>query len=394
MDYTPVGLINTEGTCYMNATLQCLYNIRELTNYLLELKVGKNTILSEYINVLSGLKNNTTPYDASNFRKKMEKINKLFKSYKGHDPSDLIIFLFNGLQNELSPYPKIKLWFYETIIYNEELREIYDDIGKTKINDLFNCITIQTLKCRCKNPTYIYQTQQMIVLNINTDDSLNNFLENFKKPYLSHSTCNICKGQYLISKDIKIYPKYMIFVLNSINKHIKYQVRYNEYIYLNEDNINIAYSLFGGIIHKGSNSNSGHFVSYCRNIQNNNYYYFNDSSVQLTDFERVKNESPYILFYQRSQGQYQYENQDNENFLNYAYKKNKDIIFFNFSYESMKISGIINSKAKEVVINPLDVEDISRIHKLENIIMKIIANLNQISDESMKKIYLVIKKSI
>lgn len=203
----PTGLINNEGTCYMNAALQCLNNIEEFTNYLLNLKpIANNTIiLGEFISLIKGLKYDKSPYNPKKIREKMEKVNKLFKSHKGNDPSDLIIFLFKSLETDLKNLGLSlnKLWFFEKIKNNESLKVIYDyDIDKTIINDLFNFITKETFFCYCQKPKYNYQTEQFMILNVNKDDSIESYLNNYKKKYQSELRCNTCNCSYIIQKDI------------------------------------------------------------------------------------------------------------------------------------------------------------------------------------------------
>ena len=153
--------------------------------------------------------------------------------------------------------------------------------------------------CTCYTPKYNYQTQQFMLLNINSDDSIENILYNNKQFY-SQLTCKICKNPFLIKNSIKIGPKYLIIVLNSINKYYKHNVSFNEYIFINEENKKIKYIFTGMIVHLGSNSDSGHFIAYCRNTKYNTFYEFNDSNVKEVVFEQVKKNSPYILFYKRT----------------------------------------------------------------------------------------------
>lgn len=296
------GIKNLEGTCYMNAAIQCFNSIEELSTYLLQLKhISNNTIiLGEYINIIKGLRNNSKPCNVTKFRQNMEKVNKLFKGHKGNDPSDFILYFLNFLENDLKKYGNYELWFYKNIKNNEDLKELYDyNIGKTIINDLFNFIVQEEMICTCNTPKYNYQTQQFMLLNINSDDSIENILYNNKQFY-SQLTCKICKNPFLIKNSIKIGPKYLIIVLNSINKYYKHNVSFNEYIFINEENKKIKYIFTGMIVHLGSNSDLGHFIAYCRNTKYNTFYEFNDSYVKEVVFEQVKENSPYILFYKRT----------------------------------------------------------------------------------------------
>jgi ubiquitin C-terminal hydrolase len=403
----PNGLINTEGTCYMNATLQCLNNIRELSNYLLQIKeVVPNTIvLNEYINVLKGLRNNTQLYNASKLRERMEKVNKLFRSYKGNDPCDLIIYLFKSLQEDLKNFGECKLWFSEKIGNNTDLKETYDYyIDKTILNDLFSFITVETFFCKCKNPTYNYQTEQMMILNINSNNSIENCINNYKRKYISKLACNNCGECYKITKDIKIYPKFLIIILNSLNKYKKYSVKFDENIFVEEEKKNIKFLLIGIIVHLGYNSDGGHFISYCRNYnKDKSFYKFNDSSVENVNFEEIKKNPPYILFYQRIFGEDKIQNiednkEDKEKIYEldnmYRYKVSGNALLFELFYKNQKVNGIIDlsrRKIQKIQINSsiMNKNDLKAIEKI--VFPEILKYDDNDIDKKIYNIYILIE---
>ena len=105
------GIKNLEGTCYMNAAIQCFNSIEELSTYLMKLNhiSTKTIILGEYINIIKGLRNNSNPCNVTKFRQNMEKVNKLFKGHKGNDPSDFILYFLNSLEDDLKKYSNYEL---------------------------------------------------------------------------------------------------------------------------------------------------------------------------------------------------------------------------------------------------------------------------------------------
>ena len=106
------GLDNVGATCYMNATLQCLANIKPVTKYLLDPNnycflynnLHLCLLTMEYIQVLIGLycdDSRNGSYCPQNFKNIISEYNPLFKGVQANDSKDLIIFLLEYINNEL-----------------------------------------------------------------------------------------------------------------------------------------------------------------------------------------------------------------------------------------------------------------------------------------------------
>ena len=111
------GLNNIGATCYMNATLQCLSNSEDLTNYFLkkypnEPNFDKNKISYEYYKVVQNLwdkNNNNKPYSPNDFKEKISEENPLFAGIAANDSKDLIIFLLERLHKELNANKNVNI---------------------------------------------------------------------------------------------------------------------------------------------------------------------------------------------------------------------------------------------------------------------------------------------
>ena len=58
------------------------------------------------------------------------------------------------------------------------------------------------------------------------------------------------------------------------------------------------YKLVAVCTHMGYSGASGHYIAYCLNKINGNWYNFNDSSCRKCDKNEVYNYSPYLLIYE------------------------------------------------------------------------------------------------
>jgi ubiquitin C-terminal hydrolase len=108
------GLDNVGSFSYMNAILQCLANIKPITDYLLNAnkysEIYNNVALLcpltlQYCQVLIGLfcnKSNTGSYSPKSFKAVVEEMIPLFQGIQANDSKDLIIFLLEVMNSELS----------------------------------------------------------------------------------------------------------------------------------------------------------------------------------------------------------------------------------------------------------------------------------------------------
>lgn len=58
------------------------------------------------------------------------------------------------------------------------------------------------------------------------------------------------------------------------------------------------YDLYGVVVHAGSSTNSGHYYSYCKNVNNDKWFECNDSHIGGIPSEtQILNKEAYLLFY-------------------------------------------------------------------------------------------------
>ena len=115
---TLIGLNNIGATCFMNSTLQCLSQTKDLTSYFLkenkkEEIINNNIALEkkndlqlypiylELVQNLWDINKPKTSFSPNDFMKNIEKMNPLFKQGQAGDSKDFIIFILEKIHNEL-----------------------------------------------------------------------------------------------------------------------------------------------------------------------------------------------------------------------------------------------------------------------------------------------------
>ena len=347
------GLENIGQTCYMNSTIQCLSNIKYLSDYLIK-HFGKFDIEKQPLSVaFSSLVYDLFTTKNKNiapklFKKIIGKLNPLFEGMHAADAKDLIFFLLETLHKELnkikinSEEPNIDYAQLEKDSFNENLMlqhfiKEYTEKNKSIISDTFYGIIRSTMKCNnCNQTKYSFQTFNLLIFqlknvkefNQNTRNNNNKYVINIydafdcdkKEEVLDGENmiyCNNCKGLRSGTHQQIIYslPRVLIIILNRGRNNLDFNENFNfpkvldlsieGYAIKSECNTN--FYLQSVITHLGESGSGGHFIAYCRNGPKEDFLCYNDASVSKATIndamssnisENVyEKRTPYILVY-------------------------------------------------------------------------------------------------
>ena len=351
-----IGLENINGkSSFINACIQCLSYTIPLTNYFLNKdnrdRIIKNNIsinnpdepqLSpSYLNVLENLWINKaklksfSPYELI---KNIQNLNKSFEKEVENDVGDLIIFILEQLDSELNDKKGInnnnkELNNDPNIIKNNFYKELLNNnsiIYKTFFGGLCEILMVcqkcneeSSLKNIENKKVYEYHnlhyfkfpinevfllTQQNDAKDfINLYDCLNYFQTAIILDGENGKFCEKCGKStsfYKISR-IKYCQNNLLFLLNrDFEKEKDIKFKFNEILdlteYVIEKKENLIYDLYGII--SLCESKDIHYVSFCRNLNENIWYKFDDSSVRIVN--NLENDvfnfgNPVALFYQK-----------------------------------------------------------------------------------------------
>ena len=329
-----IGLQNIGATCYMNATLQCFSNIGRLKTYLLneniyqDLENNKNStkkLSFAFAEVLKNLweKLEHRYYAPNNFKNLISEMNPLFKGIAANDPKDLILFLLEKMHSELnSPINNIP---DNSIIPNSRnFIEVYNEFvsyferkNRSIISEEFYFFTNNISTCQyCSTKIHNTQSNNILFFPLEEVRKYKNYKHNNvtildcfdyygKEEIYPSFYCNNCKQncQTMSKTHIIRAPKTLIINLNR-GRGIEFNVNiiFEEYLnlrkYVYDKNSPYYYELTGIICHFGSNNMGGHFVAYCKNSNNCEWYKYNDQIVTKCSFNEVRETGlPYVLFY-------------------------------------------------------------------------------------------------
>ena len=340
-----IGLNNIGATCYMNASLQCLSNTKELTEFFLNNYKDKNKkkhiITYEYYELIKNLwneKNNNKPYSPYSFKDVLSQENDLFAGIQANDSKDLINFLIERLHQELNVIKEKNnnenFYQINQLNENEALQFFLKDFTSnfnSIISKLFYGILETKSQCKgCNMIKFNFQLYSFLEFPLqhinqyfynigkrplftqdgkNPDVDLYECFEYNRKIDLMNGEnqmyCNICNKLCDATYTNFIYsgPNYLIINLNRgrgavYECKVNFPEQLNLFNYVSYQHGITAYELYAVICHLGPSSMSGHFVAYCRNRIDNKWYLYNDAFVTLCDKPKQYTEGmPYILFY-------------------------------------------------------------------------------------------------
>ena len=326
--------MNIGATCYMNATLQCFSNIAKLREYLIEKKMylklkkykeGKKLSFA-LAEVIKNLWENSDKrfYSPENFKNVISEMNPLFKGVAANDPKDLILFLLENIHKELNSHKKNKNNNNNFNIDFSNFNEVYNNFKESYINlnksiisdELYGYQNIVTTCNNCQVTINNIQIYNILFFPLEEIRKYKNYNDNNVKimdcfdyytkiDFSQDFYCNYCNQNYSSNNQTKFVnaPHTLIVNLNR-GKGLEYNVNiiFDEYLNLNkyiiDENSPYYYELIGVICHFGSNDMGGHFVAFCKNYNNCEWYKYNDQIVTKCSFSEVKQSGlPYVLFY-------------------------------------------------------------------------------------------------
>ena len=323
---------------FFESIIYCLFNIKELTNFVLNKKYDENlqnSFYNNYFNIIQFLSNknknlnikgneinNISGYESNIFKDcpnfNYQELLKLIIYQEIYNPISMII---NKLHTELNTN-KSK----ENVDSLNEDNHNYDNFcqkckekNNSIIFDLFYGIKeIKTICYKCHKESYDFEIMNILeftdkiakyykekensnnIIQISIEDCLNYYKNSYSETLYDFQFCKKHQ-EYSIFYDIRKYPEILIIDFNNNNEEIKenFKIKINTELNI----INDKYELIGiiSIKYKKKDKNEDNiFISYCKDFLNEKWLVYDESKVvDYNLIENINKIEPIVLFYQK-----------------------------------------------------------------------------------------------
>jgi ubiquitin C-terminal hydrolase len=295
------------------------------------------------------LENDDATITPNQFKMSIGKVNSMWNEFNQQDSQEFFNFLIsqieeeNGIKYNFIPNGEI------TFENNKNLANIFENIVASKswlqyhikeyspLKEIFNGLTKISRKCLyCNTTKNVFEPFVTLPIAIPVNrlesnelmkdftiyDCMDKFVSNEQLDNDNQYTCELCglKNKGHIKSELWQLPKILVIhIKRFINMGLSIQKLTNNVIYpfkdldlskyigVNSPHIKSKYDLFGINIHQsmGHNRsiNSGHYISFVKNIINYEWNIYNDSCPiqHIINKDKLQNRDAYMLFYYRQE---------------------------------------------------------------------------------------------
>uniref|UniRef100_F7DG08 Ubiquitin carboxyl-terminal hydrolase 8 n=1 Tax=Monodelphis domestica TaxID=13616 RepID=F7DG08_MONDO len=329
------GLRNLGNTCYMNSILQCLCNAPHLADYFnrnfyqddinrSNLLGHKGEVAEEFGIIMKALWTGQYRYiSPKDFKITIGKINDQFSGYSQQDSQELLLFLMDGLHEDLNKADNRKRHKEENNDHLDDFKaaehawQKHKQLNESIIVALFQGqfkSTVQCLTCHKKSRTFEAFMYLSLPLASTSKCTLQDCLRLFsKEEKLTDNNrfyCSHCKTRRDSMKKIEIWKLPPVLLVHL--KRFSYDGRWkqklqtsvdfplesldlSQYVIGPKNNLK-RYNLFSVSNHYGG-LDGGHYTAYCKNAARQRWFKFDDHEVSDISVSSVRSSAAYILFY-------------------------------------------------------------------------------------------------
>ena len=320
-NYNVYKKLNLYNTCYINASIQCLFRLDEFVKNILKCDKGDLVLATKnLINSMNSKYNKNRQCAVHEIKQAMGEKDEIYKYEEQQDANEFISNYLNDLIEETNNTGN-NTWKYlenDKIFFCKFYDKFINRKGNSFILDLF--YGLLRTENYCKNCKHIFSIKfnsyniiELPITEYNNNSQtldlrvlLHNYISERKS---KNEVCSVCKNEVTIKTSLYSLPRCLIIYFNRgssneyINRiNIQKSINLENYIYdksLNDDG-DFFYHLKGIVFYSDFSKKIGHFKSACL-VNNEKWYYFDDNTYETDkDLLRIyENENPSILFYEK-----------------------------------------------------------------------------------------------
>ena len=304
-NFAKVGLKNIGNNCYINSVLQILKNIPKFTYSLSVLENKEDKFLSSFKDLLINLcKSDTSSISPKEFKRYLGLEDKKFEGNNQYDSTIFYVSLLNIIKKKLNDPTKSKGKKLDMHQYKDKTQEEQFNIWKDHyllknnafIYKYFYIFFANEIFCKkCNDSKLVFQSTNYLDFPIVSEkgviETLEECFSNYQEEKELEDECSKCHNNK-INQRFYLFelPPVLIINLKRVGEKsayfndikIPFQLDMSKLIRKIENNS--IYELRGFIKHSG-NENSGHNYSFCKNMFDDKWYEYNDSSCLAVEGE-------------------------------------------------------------------------------------------------------------
>ncbi|CAB3259968.1 unnamed protein product [Arctia plantaginis] len=302
------GMQNVGNTCYLNSTLQALFHVPALANWLVMEVTHAEKCNQQEACVICGMRATLMATQKSGGAS--------IKPWQVYSKLRLICrHLTPGRQEDAHEFLRYLVEAMEKCYLNRFINsDKLDQYSKetTPLNQILGGYLRSTVRClACHHLSTTYQHFQDLLLDIRKHTTLDEALESFfsreRLEDLGYR-CEACNKKVSATKQFFIERAPMVlcialkrfsFAGGKLSKHVQFRkkISLNKYMY-NKNNQQLSYKLVSVVTHLGPTQNCGHYTAVGQ-APNGNYYQFDDSCVRPIPLSGVLSTNAYIMFFEK-----------------------------------------------------------------------------------------------
>lgn len=259
-----------------------------------------------------------------NFKRVVGYYNPIFRKPE-NEPKDLVLFLMQIMHEELnhlgdnSSFPFIGQpnQFNEEETYNHFMNT-YNIRNFSIISSLFYGKFKNITKCReCSKIIYNFQTFSLLSFGTNNYQkktfNIHNGFDDFEKPEILNGNntivCINCKKPCEAENSCKIIQSPNILVINidydgnknnkPSNVEFEETIDITKYVFNSKEHLKYKIICVCTLLDKSESKNKNHYIAFCKNKMNNQWFKFDDSFCSQCDSKEIYTGIPHLLFYEK-----------------------------------------------------------------------------------------------